>query len=85
MLPERRIAVDHSTVYRWAIKLLPVLEKPFRCCKRVTGKSRRMDETYVKIRQIKYLNNVVEQNHRAIKTHHPTNAWVQGLPLRVSF
>ena len=42
---ERGIAVDHSTVHRWAIKLLPVLEKAFRRCKRPVGKSWRMDES----------------------------------------
>ncbi|MFM0005798.1 IS6 family transposase, partial [Paraburkholderia dipogonis] len=26
MMAERGIGVDHSTVHRWAIKLLPVLE-----------------------------------------------------------
>jgi putative transposase len=46
MMAERGIAVDHapkevplgdSTVHRWAIKLLPVLEKTFRRCKRAVG------------------------------------------------
>jgi len=37
-MAERGIAVDHSTVHRWAIKLLPVLEKTFRRCKRAVGK-----------------------------------------------
>ncbi|MGF6414201.1 hypothetical protein OKW37_005936 [Paraburkholderia sp. MM5482-R2] len=41
-------AVDHSTVHRWAIKLLPVLERAFRRCKRPVGKRWRMDETSVK-------------------------------------
>ena len=50
MMAERGIAVDHSTVHRWAIKLLPVLEKAFRRCKRAVGKSWRVDETYVKVR-----------------------------------
>jgi len=49
-MAQRGIAVDHPTVHRWAIKLLPVLEKAFRHCKRADGKSWRMDETYVKIR-----------------------------------
>jgi putative transposase len=49
MMAEREIAVDHSTVHRWAIKLLPALEKAFRRCKRAVGKSWRMDETYVKV------------------------------------
>ena len=117
MMAERGISVDHSTVHRWALKLLPVLEKAFRRCKRAVGKSWRMDETYIRvrgewkylyravdktgntidflpetvtidksgsnlaalqalnveretpirIRQKKYLNNVIEQDHRAIK------------------
>ncbi len=49
-MSERWIAVDHSAVHRWAIKLLPVLEKAFRRCKRPVGESWRMDETYVKVR-----------------------------------
>ena len=44
MMAERGIAVDHSTVHRWAIKLLPLLEKAFRRCKRAVTKSWRMDE-----------------------------------------
>ncbi|MBB3259276.1 transposase-like protein [Paraburkholderia bannensis] len=42
--------VDHSTVHRWALKLLPVLEKAFRRCKRAVGKSWRTDETYIRVR-----------------------------------
>ena len=51
MMAERAIAVDHSTVHRWAVKLLPVLEKALRRCKRAVGNSWRMDETYVKVRR----------------------------------
>ena len=36
MMAERGIAVDHSTVRRWAIKVLPVLEKAFRRHKKAT-------------------------------------------------
>ena len=46
MMLERAVSVDHSTVHRWAIKLLPVLEKAFRSRKRAVGRSWRMDETY---------------------------------------
>ena len=49
MMAERGISVDHSTVHRWAIKLLPVLEKAFRRSKRKVGRSWRMDETYIKV------------------------------------
>ncbi|RKE38988.1 hypothetical protein B0G76_5358 [Paraburkholderia sp. BL23I1N1] len=45
MMAERGISVDHSTVHRWAIKLLPVLEKAFRRRKRPVGRSWRMDES----------------------------------------
>ena len=44
MMAERGIDVDHSTVHRWAIKVLPVLEKAFRRHKRAVGRSWRMDE-----------------------------------------
>src|ERR1700682_2533228 len=44
MMAERGISVDHSTVHRWALKLLPVLEKAFRRHKRPVGKSWRVDD-----------------------------------------
>jgi putative transposase len=46
MMAERGIEVDHSSVHRWVIKLLPVFEKAFRNRKRPVGKSWRVDETY---------------------------------------
>src|ERR1700731_4542545 len=46
MMAERGTSVDHSTVHRWALQLLPVLEKALRRRKRPVGKSWRMDETY---------------------------------------
>jgi len=115
MMRERGVCVDHSTVHNWAMKILPVLAVVFRRRKLAVGKSRRMDETYIKfngcwkylyravdrggqtivpekittdksganttavhslidhsrlaieLRQSKYLNNIVEQDHRAIK------------------
>ena len=95
------MCVDHSSINRWAIRFLPLLEKVLRKHKRPVGGSWRMDETYIKVkgvwkylyravdksgankaameeingrsetpiivRQVKYLNNIVEQDHRAIK------------------
>ncbi|WP_255209035.1 IS6 family transposase [Paraburkholderia youngii] len=62
MMAERGIDVDHSTVHRWAIKLLPALEKVFRVRKRPVGKSWRVDETYIKVKgQWKYLYRVVDK------------------------
>src|ERR1700742_2021679 len=50
MVAERGICVDHSTVHRWALKLLPVLETAFRRRKRPVGKSWRMDETCIRVK-----------------------------------
>jgi transposase-like protein len=62
MMVERGIAVDHSTVYRWVMKLLPLFEKTFRKHKRPVGKSWRMDESYIKVKgQWKYLYRAVDK------------------------
>ena len=50
MMTERGIAVGYSTVHCWALKLLPVLDKVFRRCKRLAGKSWRMDETHIRVK-----------------------------------
>lgn len=61
-MAERGIAVDHSTVHRRALKLLPILERAFRHCKRAVGKSWRMDETYIRIGgEWKYLYRAVDK------------------------
>ena len=49
MMQEPGVFVDHSTVHRWAIKMLPVLAVVFRKRKRLVGGSWRMDETYIKV------------------------------------
>jgi len=62
MMAERGFEVDHSSVHRWVIKLVPLFEKAFRRYKRPAGKSWRMDETYVKVRgQWKYLYRAVDK------------------------
>ncbi|WP_429290610.1 IS6 family transposase [Paraburkholderia sp. CI3] len=67
MMAERGIEVDHSTVHRWAIKILPVLEKAFRRHKRPVGRSWRMDETYVKIRgEWRYLYRAVDKEGNTV-------------------
>jgi putative transposase len=54
-------------VHQWAIKLVPVLEKAFRRCKRPVGTSWRMDETYVKVRgQWKYLYRAVDKAGKTV-------------------
>ena len=47
MMAERAVFIDHSTLHRWSMKMLPVLAAAFRRRKRPVGLSWRMDETYV--------------------------------------
>jgi transposase-like protein len=61
MMLERGVIVDHATVHRWALKMLPVLAAVFRRRKRPVGSSWRVDETYIKVRgQWKYLYRSVD-------------------------
>jgi len=67
MMEERGVTVDHSTVSRWAIRFLPLLEKIFRKYKRPVGGSRRMDETYIKVKgTYKYLYRAVDKEGNTI-------------------
>jgi putative transposase len=59
--------VDHLTVHRWAIKVLPVLAAVFRRRMRPVGTSLRMDETYIKVSgQWKYLYRAVDRGGDAV-------------------
>jgi transposase-like protein len=49
MMQERGVFVDHATVHRWALKILPVLAAAFRRRQRPVGQSWRLDETYLKV------------------------------------
>jgi transposase-like protein len=67
MMAERGVVVDHATVHRWAIKMLPVLAAVFRRRKRPVGLSRRMDETYIKVGgQWKYLYRAVDRDGNTV-------------------
>ena len=59
--------VDHSSINRWAIRFLPLLEKVFRKHKRPVGGSWRMDETCIKVKGAwKYLYRAVDKEGRAV-------------------
>ena len=67
MMAERGVSVDHATVHRWSIKILPVLAAVFRWRKRPVGMSWRMDETYIKVGgQWKYLYRAVDRTGATI-------------------
>ena len=62
MMHERGVTVDHSTIHRWILKLMPVLERTFRKRKAAVGTSWRMDETYIKVGgEWKYLYRAVDK------------------------
>ena len=66
-MEERGVLVDHSTVCRWAIRFLPLLEKTFRKYKRPVGGSWRMDETYIKVNGAwKYLYRAVDKEGKTV-------------------
>ena len=50
MVEERDVEVDHSTLNRWVLKYVPLLDQQFRARKRPVGSGWRMDETYVKVK-----------------------------------
>jgi putative transposase len=67
MMAERGIAVDHATLHRWVIRLVPLLDKAFRLHKRAAGHRWRMDETYIRVRgQWKYQYRAVDTEGQTI-------------------
>ena len=64
---ERSVSVDHSSINRWAIRFLPLIEKLSRKHKRPVSGSWRMDETYIKVKGVwKYLYRAVDKQGRLI-------------------
>ena len=67
MMEERGVVVDHSSINRWAIRFLPLLEEIFRKYKRPVGRSWRMDETYIKVKGVwKYLYRAVDKEGNTV-------------------
>ena len=64
---ERGVLVDHSSINRWAIRFLPLLEKAFQKHKHAVGTSWRMDETYIKVNGAwKYLYRAVDKQGQTV-------------------
>jgi len=67
MMQERGVFVDHSSINRWAVRFLPLLEKAFLRHKRPVGGSWRVEETYLKVKGVwKYLYRAVGKEGRAV-------------------
>ena len=70
MMAERGVFVDHATVHRWSIEILPVLAAVFRRRKRPMGTSWRMDETYIKVcAEWKYLYRAGDMIDCLLRAH----------------
>ena len=67
MMAERGVSVDHSSINRWAIRFLPLIEKVARKHKRRVGASWRMDETYIKVKVVwKCLYRAVDKRGKTV-------------------
>jgi putative transposase len=67
MMEARGVSVDHSSINRWAIRFLPLIEKMARKHKRPVGGSWCMDETYIKVKGgWKYLYRAVDKQGKTI-------------------
>jgi putative transposase len=52
MMEERGVLIDHSSINRWTIRFLPLIEKMARKHKCSVGSSWRMDETYINVKGV---------------------------------
>jgi transposase-like protein len=67
IMPERGVAVDRSTVNSWVVKYSPRLKAMFRRRRRPVSRSRRMDESYIRVHgQWRYLYRAVDKTGQAI-------------------
>ena len=67
LLAERRIAVDHVTIYRWVQRFTPLLIDAARPCRHTTGDRWFVDETYIKIAgRWVYLYRAIDQYGQVI-------------------
>ena len=67
MMQERGVSVDHSSINRWAIRFLPLIEKMARKHKRPVGAGWRTGETYIKVKGVwKYLYRAVDKDRETV-------------------
>jgi transposase-like protein len=62
LLSERGVEADHVTVYRWVLRLAPLLAEAARPCRHAVGDRWQVDETYVKVAgQWRYVYRAIDQ------------------------
>ncbi len=67
ILAERRVSADHATLNRWIIKYAPLVADRARRKKRCCDRSWRMDETYVRVKDVwVYLYRAVDKHGKTL-------------------
>ena len=67
LLGERRIEVDHVTIYRWVQRFTPLLANAAAPCRHAVGDRWYVDETYVKVAGTwRYVYRAVDQHGQII-------------------
>ena len=70
LLAERRIEVDHVTIYRWVQRFAPLLIDAARPCRHTVGGRWFVDETYVKVAgKWRYVYRAVDQYGQVIDVY----------------
>ena len=65
---ERSLSVDHSTIFRWAQRYAPGINKRIRPHLKLAGASYRVDETYIKVgKSCKHLYRAVDSTGQTIE------------------
>ena len=64
MMLDRGLKVDHSTINRWVQRYGPELDE--RCGKHLRKEEKLLSKDCA-LRTVKYLNNIIEQDHRLLK------------------
>jgi transposase, IS6 family len=68
MMRERGLSVDHTTIFRWAQRYAPEINKRIRPYLKMSGTSNRVDETYIKVgKSCKYLYRAVDSTGNTIE------------------
>ena len=63
----RGLPLDHSTVQRWIIRFIPLIDKVYKKSKKPVNGSWRMDETYIKVKGKRtYLYRAVDKYGKTI-------------------
>lgn len=67
MMTERGIVLAHTTILRWVLRYVPEFEKKWNRLSHPVGTSRRVDETYIRVRgEWKYLYRAVDKQGHTV-------------------